>query len=135
MSRTPRLPIGYTLAPMRDEDINQLAEWAAIEGWNPGRSDLAIARRIDPNAFIALRDGDQLVGGGTVFRITPSFGFMGLFIIRADRRGAGLGRALWHHRRDRRQRPAKFPCGKGGTYSLGKGQSWKNSVGGRHSSC
>jgi len=101
MSRTPRLPIGYTLAPMRDEDINQLAEWAAIEGWNPGRSDLAIARRIDPNAFIALRDGDQLVGGGTVFRITPSFGFMGLFIIRADRRGAGLGRALWHHRRDR----------------------------------
>ena len=57
MSRTPRLPTGYTLAPMRDEDINQLAEWAATEGWNPGRSDLAIARRIDPNAFIALRDG------------------------------------------------------------------------------
>jgi hypothetical protein len=26
---------------------------------------------------------------------------MGLFIIRSDRRGAGLGRVLWHHRRDR----------------------------------
>jgi len=53
MRRTPQLPPGHTLAPMRDDEINQLAQWAATEGWNPGRSDLAIARRIDPNACLA----------------------------------------------------------------------------------
>ena len=97
----PGLPSGHDLAPMRPDEIHQLAEWAKAEGWNPGSSDLAIAHRIDPEAFIALRDGDELIGGGTVFRISPSFGFMGLFIVRSDRRGAGLGRVLWHYRRDR----------------------------------
>lgn len=86
---------------MRADEIDILAGWAKAEGWNPGGSDLAIAHRIDPEAFIALRHGDELIGGGTVFRVSPVFGFMGLFIVRADRRGAGLGRVLWHFRRDR----------------------------------
>lgn len=85
---------------MRADEIDVLAGWAKAEGWNPGGSDLAIAHRMDPEAFIALRDGDELVGGGTVFRVSPAFGFMGLFIVRVDRRGAGLGRVLWHFRRD-----------------------------------
>lgn len=101
MIDTCELPSKHTLATMRADEVERLAEWAKAEGWNPGRSDLAIVYRTDPEAFIALRDGDELIGGGTVFRISPAFGFMGLFIVRADRRGAGLGRALWHYRRDR----------------------------------
>jgi GNAT superfamily N-acetyltransferase len=101
MKKASGLPSGHTLTTMRFDEIELLASWAKAEGWNPGGSDIVIAHRIDPEAFIALRDGDELVGGGTVFRVSPAFGFMGLFIVRSDRRGAGLGRALWHYRRDR----------------------------------
>jgi GNAT superfamily N-acetyltransferase len=36
-----------------------------------------------------------------VFSYDGAFGFMGLFIMRPDRRGHGLGATLWHHRLDR----------------------------------
>lgn len=100
MTQSSKLPSGLVLTTMRADEIELLAGWAKAEGWNPGHSDIGIVHRIDPEAFIALRDGDELIGGGTVFRISPEFGFMGLFIVRADRRGAGLGRILWHYRRD-----------------------------------
>jgi GNAT superfamily N-acetyltransferase len=100
MKKSNELPLGHSLTTMRVDEIELLDSWAKAEGWNPGSSDLLIAHRIDPDAFIALRDGDEIVGGGTVFRVSPAFGFMGLFIVRADRRGAGLGRVLWHYRRD-----------------------------------
>jgi GNAT superfamily N-acetyltransferase len=94
------LPSGFTISSMREGEVAQLEAWAAAEGWNPGLSDLRIAWRIDPEAFIALRHGETLAGGGTIFRYGSRFGFMGLFIMRADMRGKGLGRALWHWRRD-----------------------------------
>lgn len=101
MTTSGELPLGHSLTSMRADEVALLSNWAKAEGWNPGVSDITIAHNIDPEAFVALRDGNELVGGGTIFRVSPTFGFMGLFIVRADRRGAGLGRALWHHRRDR----------------------------------
>lgn len=92
------LPAAFTIAPMRAAEVPVLEEWAAQEGWNPGLADLAIARSVDPEAFIALRRGDELAGGGTIFSHGGAFGFMGMFIIRADLRGAGLGAELWRHR-------------------------------------
>lgn len=92
------LPAGFTIAPMRADEVPELEDWAAAEGWNPGLADLAIAHAVDPDAFIALRQGEALAGGGTIFSYSGAFGFMGLFIVRADLRGGGLGAALWHHR-------------------------------------
>lgn len=100
MTTTAPLPAGHTIGPMRDDEVATLRSWAAIEGWNPGTSDVDVARVLDPDAFIALRDGSELIGGGTILRIAPRLGFMGLFIVRSDRRSNGLGRVLWHHRRD-----------------------------------
>lgn len=94
------LPAGFTIAPMRADEVPELEDWAAAEGWNPGLADLAIAHAVDPDAFVALRQGEALAGGGTIFSYSGAFGFMGLFIVRADLRGAGLGAALWHHRLD-----------------------------------
>ena len=39
-----------------------------------------------------------MIAGGSIFRHTPSFGFMGLFIVDEAYRGYGLGRRLWHTR-------------------------------------
>ncbi|AMN43856.1 GNAT family N-acetyltransferase [Rhodoplanes sp. Z2-YC6860] len=94
----PTLPTGLSLGPMRREEADILEGWAAGEGWNPGNADIGIAWATDPDAFIALRQGSELAGGGTIFSYDGRFGFMGLFIVRRELRGAGLGSKLWHHR-------------------------------------
>lgn len=83
---------------MTRAEVTTLFEWAAAEGWNPGPNDADSAWRCDPAAFVALRRGDELIGGGSIMTLDPHFGFMGLFIMRADQRGNGLGTRLWHHR-------------------------------------
>ncbi len=95
------LPEGISIGPMRHDEVAILGGWAAAESWNPGLADLGIAWETDPEAFIALRRNDELVGGGTIFSYDGRFGFMGLFIVRSDLRGRGLGAALWNHRLDR----------------------------------
>lgn len=86
---------------MRADEVPLLVEWATAEQWNPGIADAGIAWNFDPAAFIAVRDHGELVAGGTIISYDAAFGFMGLFIVRADLRGQGLGRALWNYRRDR----------------------------------
>lgn len=95
------LPAGFELGPMNRAEVGTLGHWAAAEGWNPGQHDLDVAWAVDPQAFVALRREGELVGGGSVMAHGPGFGFMGLFIMRADLRGAGLGAQLWHHRLQR----------------------------------
>jgi len=101
------LPPGLSIGPMSDTEVATLGNWAAAEGWNPGLADLGIARACDPDAFIALRRGDELAGGGAIFSYDGNFGFMGLFIVRKDLRGGGLGARLWQYRRDRLLRRLK----------------------------
>lgn len=86
---------------MRDAEIATLEDWAAQEGWNPGLGDLDVARASDPEAFVAIRQGETLVGGGSIISYGDKFGFMGLFILRPDMRGQGLGGRFWRWRRDR----------------------------------
>lgn len=96
-----QLPPGFSIGAMREDEVAVLTDWAAREQWNPGLSDTDIAWAVDPDAFIALREGDALAGGGTIFSYAGQFGFMGLFIVRPDLRGGGLGTTLWHHRLQR----------------------------------
>ena len=98
---TTSLPDGLELDLMTDSEVDTLRDWAVAEGWNPGISDMAIARKYDPEAFIALRRGDELLGGGSIFSYESACGFMGLFIMREDLRQQGLGNLLWQHRRNR----------------------------------
>jgi hypothetical protein len=86
---------------MTDTEIAVLGDWAAQEGWNPGPGDLDVARASDPEAFVAIRQGEALIGGGSIIRYGDKFGFMGLFILRPDMRGRGLGGKFWRWRRDR----------------------------------
>jgi GNAT superfamily N-acetyltransferase len=105
---------------MRREEADILVGWAADEGWNPGKADIGIAWATDPEAFIALRQGAELAGGGTIFSYDGRFGFMGLFIVRRELRGAGLGAQLWHYRlkrlQDRLLRGA--PIGMDGVFAM-----------------
>ena len=93
-----RLPEGYAIDAMTREEASLLDDWAASEGWNPGVNDIEVAWGVDPQAFIALRRGNELIGGGSIISYRGAAGFMGLFIVRADHRGQGLGAVLWHER-------------------------------------
>lgn len=81
-------------------ELDEVIEWAAGEGWNPGLHDAEVFWATDPKGFIGIEQGGELVGGGSIVSYEGRFGFMGLFIVRPELRGAGIGRRLWHHRRD-----------------------------------
>lgn len=85
---------------VRDE-VDQLVEWAAREGWNPGLHDADLFWATDPDAFIAAELDGELIGGGAITSYSGEFGFMGFFIIRPEFRGQGYGNTLWHARRQR----------------------------------
>ena len=66
---------------MRRAELDTLVEWAADEGWNPGRNDAQIFWDTDPQGFVAAEQGGELIGGGSIVSYDGRFGFMGLFII------------------------------------------------------
>lgn len=87
-----------TLRLMTRDEVTELVDWAADEGWNPGRHDADVFWATDPEAFIAAELEGEVIGGGAITSYSGEFGFMGLFIIRHGYRGRGLGRRLWEAR-------------------------------------
>ena len=86
---------------MTRDEVFQLVDWAAGEGWNPGLDDAALFWATDPDAFVAAERDGIVIGGGAVTSYNGAFGFMGLFIVRPEFRRRGLGHALWQARRTR----------------------------------
>jgi GNAT superfamily N-acetyltransferase len=86
---------------MTRSEVDDLIGWASREGWNPGLHDAELFWATDPAAFIAADLDGELIGSGAITCYNGEFGFMGLFIVRPEYRGRGLGNTLWHARRER----------------------------------
>jgi GNAT superfamily N-acetyltransferase len=84
------------IRPMSRTEVDTLIEWAAAEGWNPGQQDANCFWATDPDGFIAAEQGGSLIGGGAITAYGDTFGFIGLFIVRPEFRGRGIGNQLWH---------------------------------------
>ena len=91
----------FQIRNMSRAEVGMLVDWAAREGWNPGRHDAELFWATDPGAFIAAELNGDLVGGGAITSYGGEFGFVGLFIVRPEFRGRGLGNTLWHALRER----------------------------------
>ncbi|MGD8684799.1 MAG: GNAT family N-acetyltransferase [Chloroflexota bacterium] len=87
-----------TLRLMTEPEVHRLVAWAADEGWNPGLHDADVFWATDPEAFIGAELEGELIGGGAITSYGGEFGFMGLFMVRPEHRGRGLGSQLWHAR-------------------------------------
>lgn len=98
MTRVANEPV---IRNMTRPEVDELVEWAAREGWNPGLHDADVFWATDPAAFIAARLDGELIGGGAITSYAGEFGFMGFFIVRPEYRGHGFGNTLWHARRER----------------------------------
>lgn len=87
----------------RKLDLNGLkilVEWAKNEGWNPGPHDADVYWSTDPNGFYGIYFNGDLIAGGAIISYNKEFGFMGLFIVKPEFRTSGIGRKLWHYRRN-----------------------------------
>lgn len=86
---------GLVIRPASRSEFATAIDWAAAEGWNPGLDDLAPFHATDPGGFLMGFDGDEPVSSISVVRYRPDFGFLGFYIVRADRRGMGHGISTW----------------------------------------
>jgi ribosomal protein S18 acetylase RimI-like enzyme len=88
---------GYVTRTMSRDEVALAIEWAAQEGWNPGLHDAQTFPAADPQGFfVGTLDGEP-VASISVVKYKPGFAFLGLYIVRPDWRGRGLGWALWQH--------------------------------------
>ena len=80
---------------MREGDLELVLDWAADEGWNPGLHDAAPFAAVDPDGVFIGLVNDEPVAAIACPRYDAGFGFVGLYLVRRDHRGAGLGMRLW----------------------------------------
>jgi ribosomal protein S18 acetylase RimI-like enzyme len=79
---------------MRRDEVEFAIDLAAGEGWNPGVRDGACFYATDPNGFFVAELDGELVGSISAVSYGDSFGFMGLFIVKPEYRGTGIGARL-----------------------------------------
>lgn len=84
-----------SIRPLSRDELQQLLDWAAAEGWNPGLADAVPFYEADPEGFLGCFVDGRMVSGISAVRYADSFGFIGLYITHPDQRGKGYGRAVW----------------------------------------
>ncbi|MDI9886030.1 GNAT family N-acetyltransferase [Streptomyces sp. HNM0645] len=76
-------------------ETRMIEAWAAREGWKLGDMDTFAYAVADPGALLIGRLDDVPIASVLAIRYGESFGFIGLYITRADLRGRGYGRRMW----------------------------------------
>lgn len=85
----------FAVRGMSEADLELALEWAAAEGWNPGLYDAHCFYAADPEGFFVGELDGAPIGCVSAVRYGSSFGFLGLYIVKPERRGQGFGLELW----------------------------------------
>lgn len=89
--------MSYSVRVISRKELDIPIEWAAREGWNPGLSDADAFYAVDPNGFfMGFLDGEPIASLSAV-SYGPTFGFLGLYIVKPEHRGKGYGWQLWQN--------------------------------------
>jgi hypothetical protein len=81
---------------MRPDEVSIALDWAAGEGWNPGLADAGCFATVDPDGFLIGELEGAPVATVSCINYSPSFAFLGFYIVRQDLRGRGYGRPIWN---------------------------------------
>lgn len=87
---------GFGIRTMRPDEIALAAEWAAVEGWNPGLADAACFATVDPDGFLVGELDGEAAATISCVNYDARFAFLGFYIVRADLRGRGYGLQIWN---------------------------------------
>src|SRR5256885_8448307 len=88
------------LRPMTRAEVDLAIEWAAQEGWNPGLRDAENFYAADPNGFFVAELSGRPAGCISAVAYDATFGFLGLYIVKPELRGQGVGLQLWQQAMD-----------------------------------
>lgn len=83
------------IRPMTQKDVDLALDWAAEEGWNPGRYDSDAFIVTDPNGFFIIEVGGTPAGSVSAVTYDQHYGFLGLYFVRPEFRGGPVGDLLW----------------------------------------
>ena len=86
---------GFQIRTMRREEIALAVDWGAEEGWNPGLADAGCFGAADPGGFFVGEYEGEPAATISVVNYGEQFAFLGLYVVRPDLRGRGLGFRIW----------------------------------------
>lgn len=75
--------------------VEEAVRWADAEEWEPGLTDAEPFLAADPDGFFRADVEGDLAATMSAVRVSDSVTFVGLYIVRPDLRGRGIGKALW----------------------------------------
>ena len=97
MSQTYTAAHDFLVRTMTPSEVELSLEWAASEGWNPGKHDGRCFRAADPHGlFIGMLRGEP-IGCISAVAYDERFGFIGLYLVKPQFRGMGFGMRIWQH--------------------------------------
>lgn len=76
-------------------ELELVLSWAAAEGWNPGKHDALPFQVADPAGFLLGLFHGRPIAAISAVRYSPSFGFIGLYLVVPEMRHQGFGLQLW----------------------------------------
>lgn len=79
------------IANMTRQEVDVAVEWARLEGWNPGLNDAECFYQADPTGFYAAKLNGEIVGIISIVKYADDFVFEGLYIVKPEYRGMGIG--------------------------------------------
>lgn len=79
------------------DDMQFLIDCARVEGWNPGLCDARPFYYTDPNGYFIYKLENMPIGCISAVAYSPSYGFMGFYIVLPEYRKRGYGLKLWKH--------------------------------------
>lgn len=79
------------LRSMRRTEVQLALDWAAAEGWNPGRFDAEPFWAADPQGFFLAEVDGRPAGSIAAVAYDERFGFAGLYVVRPQLRGGRCG--------------------------------------------
>jgi GNAT superfamily N-acetyltransferase len=83
-----------TIEVMDEHEVAVAIDWARREGWNPGVHDATCFYHADPNGFYAAKLDGEIVATASLVKYSPDFCFEGLYIVKPEFRGRGIGRQI-----------------------------------------
>jgi GNAT superfamily N-acetyltransferase len=86
----------FHIRAMRPEEIAIAVDWAAAEGWNPGRADPACFATVDTQGFLVGELDGEPAATISCVNYDERFAFLGFYIVRPDLRGRGYGLRIWN---------------------------------------